>query len=115
MARIWSVVACWFKIAGRRLRIEDQPNHDRLDRPQQPEPRQECWRELGAERQSVRFADKQRSMSAHAAIDLQEVARPEIPNSGRIKQNHLRTDVLNLFCRQQHASGRIVNGVIDAL
>lgn len=34
--------------------------------------------QLGAERQSVRFADKQCRMSARGAIELDEITRPEI-------------------------------------
>jgi hypothetical protein len=48
----------------------------------QAQPRQERWRELGAERQSVRFADKQCRVSASHAIDLHEIARSEILDPG---------------------------------
>jgi hypothetical protein len=57
------------------------------------EPLQEGWRELGAERQSVRFADKQCRVSASAAIDLHEIIQPEILDAGRIEGNHLRARV----------------------
>jgi len=55
------------------------------------EPVQKSWRELGAERQSVRFADKQSRMSAPSAIDLHEIARPEILDGGRIEGHHLQS------------------------
>jgi hypothetical protein len=58
------------------------------------EPRQECWRELGAERQSVRFADQQCRVSARGTIDLHEIARPEILDAGRVERNHPRPHVV---------------------
>jgi hypothetical protein len=56
-------------------------------------------REHGAERQSVRLADKQCRVLARGAIDFDE----------------LRTDVLRLFERETARSSRVVNRIIDAI
>jgi hypothetical protein len=60
----------------------------------------EFWRELGAERQSVRLADKQRRVSAGSAIDLQEIARPQrraVPQGALLSRRmHILSDVTRL-------------------
>jgi hypothetical protein len=39
---------------------------------------------------------------ARRAIDLEEIARPKIPEAGRVERNHLRAHVLCSFVREQH-------------
>jgi hypothetical protein len=63
----------------------------------QPKPGQESWRE-------------QRGMGARGAIDLHEVAQPEILDPDGIQWGHLPPDVLCSFHRlDHHEQGRIVN------